>query len=95
MTLSEALKSYRRRHHLLQKQIAADLRISLKHYTGIENDHAHPSSKVMERICDFTGISVSYSLIARERQQRYRVRRRKKRLPVTINRSRIGGKAIA
>jgi transcriptional regulator with XRE-family HTH domain len=73
MTLSEALRSYRRKHHLLQKQLAADLHISLKHYIEIENDHAHPSSTVMERISDFTGITISYSIVAREPLSQYRI----------------------
>ncbi|HUN66007.1 MAG TPA: helix-turn-helix transcriptional regulator [Bacteroidota bacterium] len=79
MTLSEALRSYRIKHHLLQKQVAAALQISLKHYTEIENGHSYASSTVMKRLCELTGIEISYSFSAREMSARYRSRRHRRK----------------
>lgn len=84
MTLGEALRSYRREHRLLQKEIAGTLNISLKHYSGLENGHAHASSKVMKRICELTGIAISYSFAVMEKSARYRAHRRIKKRRVRI-----------
>jgi transcriptional regulator with XRE-family HTH domain len=60
MTLGAALRHYRKEHNLLQKELAARIGISLKHYALIERGKAHPSHGVLERICETTSISVQF-----------------------------------
>ena len=74
MTLGEALKQYRKAKNLLQKQLAAEIGISLKHYTLIENDRAHPSSTVLKRIYATTDIVVEFSVNTDKRVSEYSVR---------------------
>ena len=62
MTLGEALRQYRKRQKLVQKELAARIGISLKHYALIERNKAHPSHAVLERICAVTTISINYTL---------------------------------
>jgi transcriptional regulator with XRE-family HTH domain len=60
MTLGRALRRYRLRHHLLQKELAARIGISLKHYSMIENGHSFPSSVMLARICRIARIRVIF-----------------------------------
>ncbi len=62
MTLGSALRLYRKRHHLVQKELAAVIGISLKHYALIERGKAHPSHTVLERICAVTPVSVDFTI---------------------------------
>ena len=71
MTLGEALKRHRKTNNLLQKQLAAVIGISLKHYTLIENGHAHPSSKVLQRIFETTDIVVEFTCNKTDRVSEY------------------------
>ena len=61
MTLGEALKTYRKKRKLVQKELAASIGISLKHYALIERDKAHPSHIVLQRICDITKICIRFT----------------------------------
>ena len=61
MTLGEALKTYRKKHKLVQKELAALAGISLKHYALIERDKAHPSHIVLKRICNITKICIKFT----------------------------------
>jgi len=74
MTLGEALKRYRKANNFLQKQLAAKIGISLKHYTLIENDHAHPSSTVLKRICEVTDVVVEFTVNTKQHVSEYSVR---------------------
>jgi transcriptional regulator with XRE-family HTH domain len=56
MELGEALRGYRKTHLLAQKQLAAQIGISRKHYARIEEGHDHPFSTILTRICEMTGI---------------------------------------
>lgn len=62
MTLSEALRAYRKEHRLAQKELAAKIGISLKHYACIEGGSAHPSSTVLSTICRITDIKQNFYL---------------------------------
>jgi len=62
MNLQSALREFRKVHRLLQKQLAADLGISLKHYSRIEEGKDLPSVSLLRRICDVTGITAEYYL---------------------------------
>ena len=62
MTLGEALKQYRKQHHLVQKELAAKIGISVKHYAMIERGKAYPSQFVLQRICEVTTITVEFTV---------------------------------
>lgn len=48
--LSKLLRRYRTRHHLLQKQLSAELCISREHYARIEEGCSLPSFHLVKRI---------------------------------------------
>jgi DNA-binding XRE family transcriptional regulator len=56
MTLGEALKVYRIKNKLLQKQMAFMLGISKEYYCKIENDKVFPSKELLLKIIKMTGI---------------------------------------
>ena len=62
MTLGDALKKYRKQHKLVQKELAAEIEISLKHYAMIERGKAYPSQIVLQRICNVTTVRVEFTL---------------------------------
>ncbi|MBI1803378.1 MAG: helix-turn-helix transcriptional regulator [Ignavibacteriae bacterium] len=62
MTLGQALKKYRKKHKLVQKELAAKIGISLKHYAQIERGKAYPSQIVLQRICEVTTIAVEFTV---------------------------------
>jgi len=62
MTLGEALKKYRMKKKLVQKELAAQIGISLKHYALIERGKAYPSQYVLQRICEVTTIAVEFTV---------------------------------
>ena len=57
--VSTALKTYREREHLYQKEMAAKLRISRVYYCQLENGKANPSLRLFSKIIHMTGIQLS------------------------------------
>ena len=62
MTLADALKRYRRKHKLVQKELAARIGISVKHYAQLERGKAYPSQFILQRICEVTTIVVAFKV---------------------------------
>jgi len=60
MTLGEALKVYRIKNKLLQKQMAFMLGISKEYYCKIENDKILPERNLMNKIIKITGIELKF-----------------------------------
>ena len=60
MTLGEALKVYRIKNKLLQKQMAFMLGISKEYYCKIENDKILPGRNLMNKIIKITGIELKF-----------------------------------
>jgi DNA-binding XRE family transcriptional regulator len=60
MTLGEALKVYRIKNKLLQKQMAFMLGISKEYYCKIENDKILPRRNLMNKIIKTTGIELKF-----------------------------------
>jgi DNA-binding XRE family transcriptional regulator len=60
MTLGEALKVYRIKNKLLQKQMAFILGISKEYYCKIENDKILPGRNLMNKIIKTTGIKLKF-----------------------------------
>jgi transcriptional regulator with XRE-family HTH domain len=60
MTLGEALKVYRIKNKLLQKQMAFMLGISKEYYCKIENDKILPGRNLMNKIIKTTGIELKF-----------------------------------
>jgi len=61
MTLGEALKNFRLKNDILQKQMAYILKISREYYCKIENDKVFPSPKLLIKICEITGIKIEFN----------------------------------
>ena len=62
MTLGEALKLYRLKNNLLQKQMAHMLGISREYYCKIENDKIIPGRKLIQKITKVTGIKIKFEI---------------------------------
>jgi transcriptional regulator with XRE-family HTH domain len=62
MKLGCFLKSYRRRHNLLQKEMAAKLRITREYYWKIEHGVTAPSTLVLSHISQLIGANVEVSV---------------------------------
>jgi DNA-binding XRE family transcriptional regulator len=58
MTLGEALRRYRAKNHLLQKEAADHFGISRKHYAQLERDRELPSLKLLNDICKRLGYQI-------------------------------------
>ena len=56
MTLGDALKLYRLKNNLLQKQMAHMLGISKEYHCKIKNDKVFPSKELLLKIIKMTGI---------------------------------------
>jgi len=63
MTLGEALKLYRLKNNLLQKQMAHMLGISREYHCKIENDKILPGRKLVQKITKITGIKLKFEMI--------------------------------
>ena len=59
MGVSMALRTYREREHLCQKEAAAKLGISRVYYCQLENAKANPSLELLSRIIHLTGTSLN------------------------------------
>jgi len=62
VTLGEALKLYRLKNNLLQKQMAYLLGISKEYYCKIENDKIIPGKKLIQKITKITGIKIKFEI---------------------------------
>jgi len=62
MTLGEALKLYRLKNNLLQKQMAHMLGISREYYCKIENNKIIPGRKLIQKIAKITGIKPKFEM---------------------------------
>lgn len=62
MRLHEAMKKYREKRGMYQKEISAKLRISLKHYALIEEGHINPAPVLRKKICKLMNIAEDYKL---------------------------------
>ncbi len=62
MDLQTALREFRKARRLMQKEVAAELGISLKHYSRIEEGKDAPSWGLLKRIREVTGIKIEFSL---------------------------------
>lgn len=60
--LGDALKTYRLKHGLLQKQMACKLDMTREYYNKIEAGRVIPSGTMLKRILQLTGISARFSL---------------------------------
>ncbi|MCX7763110.1 MAG: helix-turn-helix domain-containing protein [Candidatus Kryptonium sp.] len=60
MTLGEALRIFRRKNNLLQKQMAYMLGITVEYYSKIENDKVFPSQNLLRKICELTRIKINF-----------------------------------
>ncbi|WP_140945631.1 helix-turn-helix transcriptional regulator [Candidatus Thermokryptus mobilis] len=65
MTLGEALKLYRLKNNLLQKQMAYLLGISKEYYCKIENDKIIPGRKLIQKITKLTGIKLNFRIVVK------------------------------
>ncbi|CUS96501.1 helix-turn-helix domain-containing protein, partial [Candidatus Chrysopegis kryptomonas] len=54
MTLGEALRQFRIKNDMSQKQVAFSLKISTEYYCKIENDKVIPSKNLLSKIYDRT-----------------------------------------
>ncbi|CUS97809.1 helix-turn-helix transcriptional regulator [Candidatus Chrysopegis kryptomonas] len=61
MTLGEALRQFRIKNDMSQKQMAFLLKISTEYYCKIENDKIFPSTKILLEICRITGIEIKFN----------------------------------
>ena len=68
MTLGESLRRYRKQRNFVQKELAAKIGISLKHYGQIERGKTFPSHEILQRICDVVPICVDYRIDMKSRR---------------------------
>ena len=65
MTLGDALKLYRLKNNLLQKQMAYLLGISKEYHCKIENDKIIPGRKLIQKITKITGIKLNFRIVVK------------------------------
>ena len=60
--LGDALRNYRLKQGLLQKQMACKLDMSREYYNKMEAGRVIPSGTMLKRVLELTGISLEFSL---------------------------------
>ena len=63
MTLRELLRGYRRRHRLLQKQIAGQLGVSREYYARIECGRVIPSLSLLAKMSVELNVEINFTLL--------------------------------
>ncbi len=74
--LANILKTYRRQHRMLQKEVASAVGISREHYAQIETGHVSPSFRLLQRLT----ARLDLNLVVNMRNGTYQFRRRRQRL---------------
>ncbi len=58
MKLNKSLRSYRKRHHLLQKEMSSLLGVSREHYARVESGKILPGIHLIRRISETLHVTV-------------------------------------
>ncbi|MEY8320300.1 helix-turn-helix transcriptional regulator [Lachnospiraceae bacterium 46-61] len=70
-TFQERLISLKQNKHVLQKDIADNLSISLRSYQDYEKGHAEPKLKYLIEIADYFDVSIDYLVGRSDDPHRY------------------------